>query len=207
MTHDSSLAKLGSSFSLSYSRQYYSSLGKHITILSVSPDSKLTPSSSPDSVFFVRDPLLPILDPTLLTRHPANNLTININSTIRLSCSGEHFIRPAWMPPSDAPPPPPHACSPYSNLCSDLECDYLNPIDLCNKLNQVRTTLLNTVSPDHQADLCWLTLPVCVARDGSARLHDGHLPPRLPNHRLLAQRSPSGLQRQQVSQSATGPTL
>lgn len=24
-------------------------------------------------------------------------------------------------------------------MFSDLECDYINPIDLCNKLNQVRT--------------------------------------------------------------------
>lgn len=23
-------------------------------------------------------------------------------------------------------------------MFSDLECDYINPIDLCNKLNQVR---------------------------------------------------------------------
>jgi len=26
-------------------------------------------------------------------------------------------------------------------MFSDLECDYINPIDLCNKLNQVRTSL------------------------------------------------------------------
>jgi Cornichon protein len=27
-------------------------------------------------------------------------------------------------------------------MFSDLECDYINPIDLCNKLNQVRTSPL-----------------------------------------------------------------
>ena len=26
-------------------------------------------------------------------------------------------------------------------MFSDLECDYINPIDLCNKLNQVRLSL------------------------------------------------------------------
>lgn len=26
-------------------------------------------------------------------------------------------------------------------MFSDLECDYINPIDLCNKLNQVRSVL------------------------------------------------------------------
>jgi hypothetical protein len=29
-------------------------------------------------------------------------------------------------------------------MFSDLECDYINPIDLCNKLNQVRPCLLLT---------------------------------------------------------------
>lgn len=31
-------------------------------------------------------------------------------------------------------------------MFSDLECDYINPIDLCNKLNQVRHTYPLTAS-------------------------------------------------------------
>jgi len=29
-------------------------------------------------------------------------------------------------------------------MFSDLECDYINPIDLCNRLNQVRGTLISS---------------------------------------------------------------
>lgn len=35
-------------------------------------------------------------------------------------------------------------------MFSDLECDYINPIDLCNKLNQVRfsnPSLVSTIVP------------------------------------------------------------
>ena len=32
-------------------------------------------------------------------------------------------------------------------MFSDLECDYINPIDLCNKLNQVKLLNLNSVCP------------------------------------------------------------
>ena len=43
-------------------------------------------------------------------------------------------------------------------MFSDLECDYINPIDLCNKLNQVRihTALFLIVS----ADATFVALPV-----------------------------------------------
>ena len=49
-------------------------------------------------------------------------------------------------------------------MFSDLECDYINPIDLCNKLNQVRgrwtTRRADVLTP----------LPVCVARKRTARV-------------------------------------
>lgn len=32
-------------------------------------------------------------------------------------------------------------------MFSDLECDYINPIDLCNKLNQVRSRFAFSTSP------------------------------------------------------------
>jgi hypothetical protein len=32
--------------------------------------------------------------------------------------------------------------APQIIMFSDLECDYINPIDLCNKLNQVRPRAL-----------------------------------------------------------------
>ena len=32
-------------------------------------------------------------------------------------------------------------------MFSDLECDYINPIDLCNKLNQVSVFLIALCSP------------------------------------------------------------
>lgn len=31
-------------------------------------------------------------------------------------------------------------------MFSDLECDYINPIDLCNKLNQVKKEILYTLA-------------------------------------------------------------
>lgn len=34
-------------------------------------------------------------------------------------------------------------------MFSDLECDYINPIDLCNKLNQVRTLPLHMTIDSH----------------------------------------------------------
>lgn len=32
-------------------------------------------------------------------------------------------------------------------MFSDLECDYINPIDLCNKLNQVSLSTLSMIHP------------------------------------------------------------
>ena len=40
-------------------------------------------------------------------------------------------------------------------MFSDLECDYINPIDLCNKLNQVRPSLFTFVYPPN---VRWRTL-------------------------------------------------
>jgi hypothetical protein len=49
-------------------------------------------------------------------------------------------------------------------MFSDLECDYINPIDLCNKLNQVRDSL-DLV----RRRLTLLLLPaVCFARKRSS---------------------------------------
>lgn len=50
-------------------------------------------------------------------------------------------------------------------MFSDLECDYINPIDLCSKLNMVR------ISSDKAIYLltAGFTVAVCRTRNGSTR--------------------------------------
>lgn len=48
-------------------------------------------------------------------------------------------------------------------MFSDLECDYINPIDLCNKLNQVT---LNTNCYAKMRLLILCAVIVRLARDG-----------------------------------------
>ena len=70
-------------------------------------------------------------------------------------------------------------------MFSDLECDYINPIDLCNKLNQVRvqtgffsfsadtTSVAFPVYPD-DFSLCYLrTLPTHSCHCSSSSLANG----------------------------------
>ena len=49
-------------------------------------------------------------------------------------------------------------------MFSDLECDYINPIDLCNKLNQVG------LNPPASCYVVELHVPVCLARKRCARV-------------------------------------
>ena len=70
-------------------------------------------------------------------------------------------------------------------MFSDLECDYINPIDLCNKLNQVRTHTAFFLSSIDTApfalpvysgnvSLCYLrTLPTPSCRCSSSSLANG----------------------------------
>ena len=57
-------------------------------------------------------------------------------------------------------------------MFSDLECDYINPIDLCNKLNQVRIPLSRQSQPPQDDDL----LLVCPARKQRPRIPMPALP-------------------------------
>lgn len=81
-------------------------------------------------------------------------------------------------------------------MFSDLECDYINPIDLCNKLNQVRHPLTSLPGPYDGSPIKLLphlfpplltfllstnpppglTLTVHLAGNGSARRAYGLLP-------------------------------
>jgi hypothetical protein len=59
-------------------------------------------------------------------------------------------------------------------MFSDLECDYINPIDLCNKLNQV--------TPLTHFSLTWIVVAyvsffsVCPPREHRPRLLDNTFP-------------------------------
>ena len=68
-------------------------------------------------------------------------------------------------------------------MFSDLECDYINPIDLCNKLNQV------SPFPVCIADRLMSRLVVCLTREYCTRLPHATFPPVGPMVRLLTQSS------------------
>jgi hypothetical protein len=55
-------------------------------------------------------------------------------------------------------------------MFSDLECDYINPIDLCNKLNQVRIFF-----PSSSLDLMRF-FKVCPPREHCPCLFDNTFP-------------------------------
>lgn len=76
-------------------------------------------------------------------------------------------------------------------MFSDLECDYINPIDLCNKLNQVRIDL------DCWFEVVVLTLRpiVCRPRRGCARLHHTPVPPLGTMDGAHIQRAPRRVER------------
>ena len=76
-------------------------------------------------------------------------------------------------------------------MFSDLECDYINPIDLCNKLNQVGSPLLGVFT---STDI----LVVCLARKLGARLPHLVIPTVGPMDSVPPQRAFSCIQRQQV---------
>ncbi len=50
-------------------------------------------------------------------------------------------------------------------MFSDLECDYINPIDLCNKLNQVCNGFMLDLSR-----VAHIRCPVCASRAHLAQL-------------------------------------
>ena len=77
-------------------------------------------------------------------------------------------------------------------MFSDLECDYINPIDLCNKLNQVRVGCLLGVRS------AYVRCPVCATGTHSARLPCDTLPDFGTMGSLPAQCAATGVQRQQV---------
>jgi len=54
-------------------------------------------------------------------------------------------------------------------MFSDLECDYINPIDLCNQLNRVRVLRSSPVTCNIRANVPFLSL-VCPTRIRSACL-------------------------------------
>lgn len=69
-------------------------------------------------------------------------------------------------------------------MFSDLECDYINPIDLCNKLNQVLAHTGCFSFPPLTRRLWPLlfipTTSVCVTREHRPRLPVTALPPLWP---------------------------
>jgi hypothetical protein len=81
-------------------------------------------------------------------------------------------------------------------MFSDLECDYINPIDLCNKLNQVRTKYRERQSVSLMERN--LSYPVCFTGDAGTRFLDPVLPAIWPMASILAECSASRVQCQQV---------
>lgn len=83
-------------------------------------------------------------------------------------------------------------------MFSDLECDYINPIDLCNKLNQVSFGCLFF---EHvsccQSDACYCGL-VCPSREYRPRVFDAAVFALWAMDSLLAQRPATRVQYKQV---------
>ena len=77
-------------------------------------------------------------------------------------------------------------------MFSDLECDYINPIDLCNKLNHVR------VAASLGVRSAYVRCPVRAAGTHSARLPRDALPAVGAMGGVPAQCAATGVQRQQV---------
>lgn len=84
-------------------------------------------------------------------------------------------------------------------MFSDLECDYINPIDLCNKLNQVCLLQRFFFRKPLPSFLTILPSPVHASRNGRARRTHRLLPLERSMAGLHPQRAPRRLQRQQVS--------
>ncbi|KAI3479169.1 hypothetical protein L1887_58872 [Cichorium endivia] len=85
-------------------------------------------------------------------------------------------------------------------MFSDLECDYINPIDLCNKLNQVCSRLhhASILSPSTLITLpLGRTATVHPARDGGARGAHALLPAQRAVGCVPAQRAARRIQREQ----------
>lgn len=78
-------------------------------------------------------------------------------------------------------------------MFSDLECDYINPIDLCNKLNQVCTGFLLVLSR-----AIYIRCLVCASRAHSTRFRDDSLPNIGTMDSFPSKRAVVGLQHQQV---------
>ena len=76
-------------------------------------------------------------------------------------------------------------------MFSDLECDYINPIDLCNKLNQVHSPLR---SPGNRLTAVLFAL-VRPPRKHRPRIPHRPLPPLRSMDSLLTKRTTSRLQR------------
>jgi len=89
--------------------------------------------------------------------------------------------------------PPTHRLTftPQIIMFSDLECDYINPIDLCNKLNQVP---LSTPTYSTSTD----TLPVRPTRKHCTRVPNNPLSPLWSMVRIPPQPPSRLVQRQQV---------
>jgi hypothetical protein len=88
-------------------------------------------------------------------------------------------------------------------MFSDLECDYINPIDLCNKLNQVRKDHVRGETLGLALMISPISFAVRFAGNVGACILDIVLPAVGPVDSVLAKRSASWIQRQQVSQNAS----
>lgn len=85
-------------------------------------------------------------------------------------------------------------------MFSDLECDYINPIDLCNKLNQVRMLSTFAIKSTWRSDsnTSARVRTVCLTRKRRSRILDVVIPSLRPMDCVPPQRTTRRLQRQQV---------
>ena len=82
-------------------------------------------------------------------------------------------------------------------MFSDLECDYINPIDLCNKLNQVRDP---STSSEVFTLNCTISLfsSVCATRECGTCIPCSVIPPQWTMDGSLTQCPTRCIQREQV---------